>query len=205
MITEISPLAISSPIDSTDSDYMILTISWHHNVNTALPRMKKSKHKVFLYDKINEKTWSNFSNSISQALIKDNLDIDSPIIDSITLNKQWYKLNLAIKRAANTYIPFTMGQQNSYYAFSKKATDLHQGLKKLNKILKQAIKLQLPVSLQYLVNTWNTSIAAINKMTKSHIPSIATEDLTSSNHKLLITRLKSETKTLWHARNIENN
>ncbi|CAG8549379.1 4452_t:CDS:2, partial [Gigaspora rosea] len=197
MIIEISPLAISLPTDSTDSDHMILTISWHHNINTALPRTKKNKHKVFLYDKMNEKTWTNFSNSISQTLIEDNLDVESPIIDSITLNKQWHKLNLAIKRATNTHIPFTMRQQNTYYAFSRKATDLHQGPKKLNKILKQATKL--------LVNTWNTSIVAINKMTKSHIPSIATEDLTPDNHKSLITRLKSETKTLWHARNIENN
>ncbi|CAG8527798.1 6373_t:CDS:2 [Gigaspora rosea] len=137
MITEISSLAISLLTDSTDSDHMILTTSWHHNINTALPRTKKNKHKVFLYDKMNEETWTNFSNSISQTLIEDNLDVESPIIDSITLNKQWHKLNLAIKRAANTYIPFTIRQQNSYYAFSRKATDLHQGLKKLNKILKQ--------------------------------------------------------------------
>ncbi|CAG8494029.1 12758_t:CDS:1 [Gigaspora rosea] len=98
-----------------------------------------------------------------------------------------------------------MKQPSHYYAFSQKATDLHQGLKILNKILKQAIDLQLLVSSQHLINTWNASIVATNKMTGSRILNINIEDIAFGNLKSLITQLKAETKTLWHARNIENN
>ncbi|CAG8506972.1 14967_t:CDS:2 [Gigaspora rosea] len=44
-----------------------------------------------------------------------------------------------------------MKQPSHYHAFSRKATDLHQGLKNLNKILKQATDPQLPTSPQHLI------------------------------------------------------
>ncbi|CAG8730888.1 24812_t:CDS:1, partial [Gigaspora rosea] len=145
---------------------------------------------------MNNKTWTAFTNMISQALIKDNIDVNLPIMESTTLNKQWHKLNLAIKNAANTHIPFIMKQPSHYHAFSRKATDLHQGLKNLNKILKQATDPQLPTSPQHLISTWNVSIAATNKMAGSRIPSINIEDIAFGKLKSLVTQLKAETKTL---------
>ncbi|CAG8616856.1 18348_t:CDS:1 [Gigaspora rosea] len=101
---------------------------------------------------MNDETWTAFSDTISQTLIKDNINVTLPITNLTTINKQWHKLNLAIKNAANTHIPFIMKQSSSYYAFFKKATDPHQGLKNLNKILKQATDPQLPILPQHLIN-----------------------------------------------------
>ncbi|CAG8534629.1 16700_t:CDS:2 [Gigaspora rosea] len=183
IIAEISSPVISSPIGSTNSDHMILTTHWYYSINTALPRTKKSKHKIFLYDRMNDETWMAFSDMITQVLIKDNIDVTLSITDSTTLNKQWHKLNLGIKNAANIHILFIMKQSSHYNAFSQRATDLHQGLKNLNKILKQATDPQLPISPQHLINTWNASIAATNKMTESCIPSINIENIAFSKLK----------------------
>ena len=147
MIAELSPPMILSPVESTNSDHKIVTVSWNHSTNRALPRTKKCKCKIFHYDKMNNETWANFAESISQSLIKDNIEVDSPIVDTISLNKLWHKLNLAIKVATNMHIPFALKSPQPYFAFSRKATDLHQSLKKVNKIYNQALHLQLPLFL----------------------------------------------------------
>ena len=146
MLTDLSPPTILPSVESTNSDHDIITVSWNHSINTPLPRAKKRKHKIFHYDKMNNETWVNFAESISQSLHKDNIEVDSPIIDTGSLNKLWHKLNLAIKIAANTHIPYSFKSPQPYFAFSRKATDLHQSLKKINKIYNQALHLQPPLS-----------------------------------------------------------
>ena len=91
---------------------------------------------------MNNETWANFAKSIFQSLTKDNIEVDSPIINTISLNKLWHKLNLAIKVAANMHILFAFKFPQPYFAFSKKAMDLHQSLKKVNKIYNQALHFQ---------------------------------------------------------------
>src|SRR6185437_845438 len=106
MIAELLPPMILSSVKSTSSDHEIVTVFWNHSINTALSRTKKCKCKIFHYDKMNNETWVNFAESISQNLTKANIDMDSLIVDTSSLNKLWHKLNLAIKVAVNTHILF---------------------------------------------------------------------------------------------------
>ena len=61
---------------------------------------------------MNNETWANFAESIFQSLTKDNIEVDSPIIDTISLNKLWHKLNLAIKVALTCTYPLLSSPHN---------------------------------------------------------------------------------------------
>ncbi|CAG8567288.1 32265_t:CDS:1 [Gigaspora margarita] len=52
------------------------------------------------------------------------------------LNKAWNTLKQAIKQTADEIIPKTKISPKKYYAFSKKASQLHSALQKINTLIR---------------------------------------------------------------------
>ncbi|CAG8824497.1 32185_t:CDS:1, partial [Gigaspora margarita] len=67
---------------------------------------KKNKRKIYLYEKITEENWKNFSDEIDRRISKSTLLNDS-IENGEKLNKQWHNWNNIVKRTTNAMILFT--------------------------------------------------------------------------------------------------
>ena len=57
----------------TDSDYTILLTTWHTNFSPSVPRNKKKKRKIYLYDRMTEENWENFTNDTHKSLTNTTL------------------------------------------------------------------------------------------------------------------------------------
>ncbi|CAG8758243.1 3794_t:CDS:2 [Gigaspora margarita] len=83
-----SPLSIISSEFSIASDHKILQITWYHNLNIQLPRAKQNKWRVYLYYKMNESKWEEFTKDIENRINMKHTDTELSITDEKTLNKK---------------------------------------------------------------------------------------------------------------------
>ncbi|CAG8826313.1 30451_t:CDS:1 [Gigaspora margarita] len=100
-------------------------------------------------------------------------DPDTSIENTTTLNKYWHKGNMAVKEAANKHIPMTKSVPRPFYAFSFKATKLHQAQKLSNKARKIIFLPPLPKSPQTIANEINAILQQIGELVDYLIPSIS--------------------------------
>ncbi|CAG8648199.1 25057_t:CDS:2 [Gigaspora margarita] len=123
LVPQCSTLSIISSAFLTTSDYKILMITWHHNLNLQAPRAKKNRWKVYLYNNMDQPKWDEFTKEVKDRLNKLNAELKVPITEIKVLDKTWHNLSLAIKQIATQYIPFTYKQSpptHAYFLFNTK-------------------------------------------------------------------------------------
>ncbi|CAG8817314.1 43152_t:CDS:2, partial [Gigaspora margarita] len=89
----------SSQLDDIWTTSNILTNC--SGINISPSTGSTDTRKKYLYYKITEETWKEFSFHITNWMINLKLTTDSPINDVASLNKHWHKWNMAVKEAAN--------------------------------------------------------------------------------------------------------
>src|SRR5437868_8961681 len=117
------------------------------------------------------------------------------------LNKLWHKLNDAIIQAAQKFIPRTKTAPKNFISYTHKATQLHKGLKNINKLL---CYLQLNIDHTNNLNWYNKIIKQINSLTQLDINKITELSLRTNQLSELIKVLKMYQKTILTARQTEN-
>ncbi|CAG8754147.1 44705_t:CDS:2 [Gigaspora margarita] len=85
--------------------------------------------------------------------------------------------NIAIKEAANKYIPTNKAVPKPFHAFSFKATKLHQALKLSNKARRLIMFPPLTKSTQTIADKVYTILQQIEQLTNYQIPNITQQDL----------------------------
>ena len=80
---------------------------------------------------MNTDQWLEFSKEVDK---KFNHDLEK-IQNMLELNKLWHKLNDTITHAAQKFIPRTKTAPKNFISHTHKATQLHKGLKNINKLL----------------------------------------------------------------------
>ncbi|CAG8489126.1 21497_t:CDS:1 [Cetraspora pellucida] len=95
-----------------------------------------------------------------------------------TLNKQWYKLSIAMKKAANETTKVT---PHTYLAFTKKSILLYTALKNLNKSLHILISTKPPTLLQQIIIQINHLLKKTQTLTDLPIEILSENSLTYTN------------------------
>ncbi|CAG8551897.1 12023_t:CDS:2 [Gigaspora margarita] len=98
-------LAITEPTwqredRNSQIDDIWITASLHHNLNLQALRAKKNRWKVYLYSKMDQAKWKEFTKEVKNRINKLNIEPDTPITEIKGLDKTWHNLSLAIKQAA---------------------------------------------------------------------------------------------------------
>ena len=117
------------------------------------------------------------------------------------LNKLQHKFNDAIIQAAQKHIPRTRTAPKNFISHTNKATQLHKGLKNINKLLHY---LQLNIDHTSNLNWYNAIIKQTNSLTQLEIKEITELSLETNQLPELIKVLKTYQKTLTIARQTEN-
>ncbi|CAG8828037.1 25392_t:CDS:1, partial [Gigaspora margarita] len=91
IITNCPGINISISTGLTDSNHAILNIKWLLPQALTARNKKKTARKKYLYHKITEETWEEFSHYITDRMINLKLTPDSLINNEVSLNKYWYK------------------------------------------------------------------------------------------------------------------
>ncbi|CAG8856774.1 41320_t:CDS:1, partial [Gigaspora margarita] len=81
IISNCPGINISTSTGSTDSDHNILDFKWLLPQALTTRKKKKTARKKYLYHKMTEETWGEFSHYITDRMIKLKLMPDDPIID----------------------------------------------------------------------------------------------------------------------------
>ncbi|CAG8837604.1 3405_t:CDS:1, partial [Gigaspora margarita] len=112
---------------------------------------------------------------------------------------------MAVKEAANKYIPTIKAIPKSFHAFSFKATKLHQALKLSNKARKLISSLPFPKSTQTIVDKANAILQQIEQLTDYPIPNIIQQDLWIQSYTATHATISELHKAIHKARNLKNN
>ncbi|CAG8630497.1 12839_t:CDS:2 [Gigaspora margarita] len=136
-----------------------------------------------------EETWGKFFHYITDWIINFKLTPDSPINDKVSLNKHWYKWNMAVKETTNNF----------------KATKLHQALKLSNQARKLISSLPFPKSTQTIIDKANAILQQIEQLTDYQISTIIQQDLWTQSYTTTHTTISELHKAIHKTRNLENN
>ena len=147
---------------------------------------------------MNNELWLNYSEQVALNLASNKVPYTTNTIES--LEATWHKIQTSVISAALQHIPnkkFTV--RNFQHIFSAKASKLHCNLKRLGNIIRQvkaSIRNHSPIPTIH-----NLEINQINSNHQLNIPFVPQQ-----SHLLTewLTAAKTEWKTLYHARNIEN-
>ncbi|CAG8833433.1 23979_t:CDS:1, partial [Gigaspora margarita] len=138
---------------------------------------KKIARKIFLYHKITEQRWEDFSTYINNCMNSLKLDPNIPIRNQDILNKHWYKWNMVVKKVVNKHIPIIKSAPKPFHTFSFKATKLHQALKLSSKAKKLISSSPLPKSTQAIVDEINVMLQQLDELANYPTSLIAEQDL----------------------------
>ena len=202
---------ITSAIGITESDHSIISTTWVTNFSSHCPRNKKKKRKIYLYDRMTNENWEEFSNKIQQNFTL--MSNQEPITDTKSLNRNWHIWSSKIIQVANQLIPTTHTVPKPFYALSLKASKLHSALKHINKCLHTLTTISPPLSIDYLIPILNKHLSrATILMGTPNSPlnqlSISSEirDNTQISHYRYTLKIIKDLKTIiWKSRNTEKN
>src|SRR5260364_174863 len=150
---------------------------------------------------MSEEKWNDFAEKVDLEIAKDN-NMEKEISTEEILNKQWNRIEQAIKKAAADEIPRAKVGPKTFYAFSRKATKLHVALKKINGVLSKVRKGEIGDSSSK--QRINEEIQNISKLCQVEIK-VKFEELDSEEkiqEKFEI--LQEYQKIVYKVRNLEN-
>jgi hypothetical protein len=202
---------LTNAIGITESDHSIVSTTWFTNFSSHCPRNKKKKRKIYLYDRMTNENWEEFSDKIHQNLML--IPNQEPITDAKSLNKNWHIWSSNIVQVANQLIPTTHTITKPFYALSLKASKLHSALKHINKCLHTLTTISSPLSIDYFISILNkhlskaTSLieASNSPLNQLSISSTLRDNTQISYYKHTLKKIKDLKTTIWKSRNVEKN
>ena len=154
---------------------------------------------------MNTEKWDNFQTAITSHLTQQtNIITDT----NTSIDKLWHTLQTAILISTNKNIPFLYRTNRTHKTFSPAATKLHCALNNINNIIQTLTKLNKIPEDPAITNTiqnLNFKINQINNNTDLDISLIPLYLLLPPDITSLIQDFKVYQKTIYTARNIENN
>src|SRR5260364_430225 len=128
-------------VEPSGSDHRMIRVLWKLKKKFEAIRRKKKLRRVFKYNDMEEDKWEDFTIEVKRKIEVREI---KEIKDEVSLNKAWHKLYIAIKHLANKHIKTVKIQNNYFGARTKKSSDLHKGLVKINKIIRCLKELKAP-------------------------------------------------------------
>ena len=195
---------IIEEVEPSGSDHRMIKVQWKLKRKFEAIRRKKRSRKVFKYNEMDEDKWEDFRAEIKRKI--EALEIKK-ITDETSLNKAWHKLYIAIKHSAEKHIKWLKIHNNYFGARTKKASELHQGLVKINKLIRnlKEVKSHFPLSYEEVTKRLNKKIVSITTKLGIEIINIKEQDLWSENIKQLVKNMIELRKSIHVTRQIENN
>ncbi|CAG8665059.1 37152_t:CDS:2 [Gigaspora margarita] len=151
-----------------------------------------------------EETWEEFSSYITSRLQELKMNHDTTIPDQQSLDKCWYKWNMAVKEAANKFIPTAKVAPRTFHGFNFKATKLHQALKIANKIKRLLLTFSPPKTITSVIEEINTHLQHIAELAEYPYLPLTEHNLESSTFHQSLARINEIHKALYRARNLKN-
>ncbi|CAG8750269.1 2547_t:CDS:2 [Gigaspora margarita] len=78
ILLDVSEPELSTSDESTKSDHKILSIEWNTEISLKMGHKKRSKRKIYMYDRVTTDNWTKFSDDLTKKM--EELQLHSPII-----------------------------------------------------------------------------------------------------------------------------
>ncbi|CAG8645353.1 7122_t:CDS:1 [Paraglomus brasilianum] len=153
---------------------------------------------------MDENKWEDFRVEIKRKI--EALEIKK-ITDEASLNKAWHKLYIAIKHLADKHIKWLKIYNNYFRVKTKKASELYQGLVKINKLIRnlKELKSHPPFSYEEVTKRFNKKIGSLTTKLGLENIKIKEQDFWNKNFKQLVESMIELKKSIHVTTQIENN
>ncbi|CAG8810689.1 45442_t:CDS:1, partial [Gigaspora margarita] len=186
----------------TDSNHKIVSTELVLVYPLKTKRRKRIKYKRYLYDRIFDENWQNFTDSLEKKIEKRN-PAAKMIDNTATLNTIWNTWDNLVKAEDNKHIPFTYSAQKTFHSHTFKATNIHRDLTLVNKILKCIKSPVGPIILCQVTIAINKLMAKVVKLTQLEIEELAPDNLCTANYSITGQKFRIIRNTLFMARKLE--
>lgn len=203
ILLDISEPKLITTDESTKSDHKILSIEWNTGIYIATGCKKRSKRKIYMYDKTTNDNWTEFADDLTKKM--NELQLQSPTIqDETQLNKYWNTWENLLRSSINKHIPYTYSAPRIFHSHSFKATQLHKALTLINKTIIKIKRPITPLTLEHFTNILNSNLQKIQDLSNLEVPTLQSWHLTPTNFRPTLQLLSTIQTTLLKARKLEH-